>query len=135
MIFYINFYFLIIFYLKTINIKKGISMKIKHLVIFTLALLFLACVSKPNNSEIKKAIRQNIESSLPKSISSSTASKDILITSLEIQKIGKKKSLSIPDAAYEDTWWPVRVFVQGSYQPCKIELIPSGKKKRNRKYS
>jgi len=102
--------------------------KIKHLGICTLVLLLLACVSKPNNSEIKKAIRQNIESSLPKSISSSTASKDILVTSLEIQKIGKKKTLSIPDAAYEDIWWPVRVFVKGSYQTCKIELIPSGQK-------
>lgn len=103
-------------------------MKIKHIGICTLVLLLLACVSKPNNSEIKKAIRQNIESNLPKSISLSTASKDILVTSLEIQKIGKKKTLSIPDAAYEDIWWPVRVFVKGSYQPCKIELIPSGQK-------
>lgn len=93
-----------------------------------LILVITACVSKPNNSEITESIRQNIESSLPKSINSSTASKDILVTSLEIQKIGKKKTLSIPDAAYEDIWWPVRVFVKGSYQPCKIELIPSGQK-------
>lgn len=109
-------------------------MNIKHLGICTLVILVFSCVSKPNNAEITKAIIQNIESSLPKSISSSSASKDILVTSLEIQKVGKEKILSIPNAGYEDIWWPVRVFVKGSYQPCKIELIPAGQNNKNLKF-
>lgn len=96
-------------------------------------LLITACVSKPNNSEITESIKQNIESRLPKGINSSSSSKEIIVSSIKILKVGKKKTLSIPDAGYKDTWWPVRVLVKGSFQPYEWELGPVDPKSKTGK--